>query len=76
MEVRVNGSDRQALDRALTELKRKIKKEAIFEDLKKHEFYLKPSIRRKLKRIEATKRRRREDNERRRTNPTNRSGRN
>lgn len=65
MEVKVYGNDRPALDRALTEFKRKLKKEGIFEDLKKHEYYQKPSIRRKLKRLEATKRRRRETNERR-----------
>lgn len=72
MEVKVYGEGGAALDRALTEFKRKIKKEGVFEDLRKHEYYQKPSVRRKLKRIEAIKRRRRETNERRK-DKTNRS---
>ncbi len=72
MEVKVFGNNGAALDRALTELKKKLKKEGIFEDLRRHEYHQKPSVRRKLKKLEAIKRRRRESNERRK-NQTNRS---
>ena len=61
-----------SLDRAISEFKKQVKKEGILDDLKKKEFYVKPSLRRRLKREESRKRRRREENER-RTGKTNRS---
>ncbi len=64
MLVNVYGNDSAALDRALTEFKRRMKKEGLFEDFKRHEYYMKPSVKRKLKRLEAVKRRRRESNAR------------
>jgi len=63
MYVEVRGSDDVALQRALTEFKRQVKKAGLFEDLKKHEYFVKPSLRKKLKSVEATKRKRREENE-------------
>jgi len=73
MYVEVRGSDDAAFQRAMTEFKRRIKKAGLFEDLKKHEYYVKPSLRKKLKKLDAIKRKRREENEatRRSKNPRN-----
>ena len=72
MQVNVRGNDDAALGRALAEFKKQVKREGILEDLRKYEYYLKPSLKRKLKRQEALKRRRREANARARSK-TNRS---
>lgn len=66
MKVDVRGTDNEAFQRALAEFKKKVKKEEILTDLRRHEFYRKPSVRLKLKRIEALKRRRREENDKKR----------
>jgi len=63
MYVEVRGSDDAAFQRAMTEFKRRVKKAELFEDLKKHEYYVKPSLRKKLKRLDAIKRKRRDENE-------------
>ncbi len=44
-------------ERALKELKRKLIREGLFKDLSKRRYYLKPSVKGKLKREEAEKRR-------------------
>lgn len=64
MFVEVRGNDEAAFDRALAIFKSKMKKSGILEDLRRHEFFLKPSLRRRLKRTDAHKRRRREENAR------------
>lgn len=64
MYVEVKGNDAAAFHRALATFKSKVKKAGIFEELRKHEHYTKPSAKRKLKRAEAHKRRRREENAR------------
>ncbi len=64
MYVVVNGNDSDAFERALAEFKRRVKRAGIMEDVRKHEYYVKPSTRRRLKRAEAHKRRRREENAR------------
>lgn len=64
MYVEVKGNDAAAFHRALATFKSKVKKAGIFEELRKHEHYSKPSVKRKLKRDEAFKRRRREENAR------------
>lgn len=64
MYVEVKGSDSAAFQRAMTEFKRLVKKHGIFDDLKRHEYYVKPSLKRKLKRIEARKQLRRDQNAR------------
>jgi len=73
MYIEVKGSDDAAFQRAVSEFKRRVKKAGIFEDLKKHEYHVKPSLRKKLKRLDALKRKRREENEaiRRAKNPRN-----
>ena len=63
MYVEVRGSDDAAFQRAMTEFKRRVKKAGLFEDLKKYEYYVKPSLRKKLKKLNAIKRKRREENE-------------
>jgi small subunit ribosomal protein S21 len=75
MYIEVKGNDLAAFDRAMSEFKRKVKKAEILRDLRKHEYYQKPSTKRKAKRLEALKRRRRERNDKRR-NPKNHSRRN
>ena len=64
MYVEVRGNDDAAFRRALATFKSKVKKAGIFDELRKHEHYAKPSVKRKLKRAEAHKRRRREENAR------------
>ena len=64
MYVEVKGNDAAAFNRALATFKSKVKKAGIFEELRKHEHYSKPSVKRKLKRAEAFKRKRREENAR------------
>lgn len=61
MYVEVKGNDNAAFDKALAEFKRRMKRSEIMEDLRRHDHYVKPSVRRKLKRAEAHKRRRREE---------------
>lgn len=54
MEVRVIDNQ---VDRAIRQLKRKLSHEGLMKDLKRNRFYMKPSVRKKLKRKEAEKRR-------------------
>ena len=61
MQVEVRGNTDIDFQRALTEFKRRVKKAGIMEDLRKHEYYVKPSLKKKLKRLDATKRRKREE---------------
>jgi len=63
MRVDVRGDTKEALDAALKEFKRLVKKEGILQDLRKHEQYVKPSMKAKLKHIEAIKRHKREERE-------------
>jgi len=44
------------INRALRKLKKKIQAERVFQELQKHEFYEKPSIKRKQERARARKR--------------------
>lgn len=44
------------INRALRKLKKKMQTERVFQDLQKHEFYEKPSIKRKRERAQARKR--------------------
>jgi len=64
MYVEVKGSTDKDFQIALAIFRSKVKKAGIMEDLRKHEYYIKPSVKRRLKRAEARKRRRREQNER------------
>lgn len=66
VEVRGDSMDspkKQAeyLEAAIRELKRLVKKEDILTDLRKHDAYLKPSVKKRVKRNEAFKRRKREE---------------
>lgn len=54
MEVRVLDNQ---VDKALRQLKRKIATEGVMKDLKRNRFYMKPSVKKKLKQKEAEKRR-------------------
>ena len=75
MYIEVRGNDDAAFQRAMTEFKRRIKKAGVLEDLRKYEYYVKPSAKKKLKRLDAIKRKRREENEasRRKRDPRNSS---
>ena len=66
VEVRTDEKkDNQiCVDIALRELKRKMKKEDIFQDLKRKEFYMAPSEKRRFRHKEAIKRRKRDDRKR------------
>jgi small subunit ribosomal protein S21 len=52
----------EPIDRALRRLKHKIDKEGILKQLKRHRHYEKPSVRRRMKRIEAQKNKRKTRN--------------
>ena len=64
MQVNVRGDGDAAFGRALMEFKKQVKRAGILEDLRKYEYYVSPSLKRKLKRQEALKRKRREANAR------------
>jgi len=54
LEVRVVDNQ---VEKAIRQLKRKIATEGVMKDLKRKRFYMKPSVRKKLKQKEAEKRR-------------------
>lgn len=55
MQITVRDND---MEKALRALKRKLQQEGLFRELKKRAHYLKPSVKKKLKRLEAQRRRR------------------
>lgn len=63
VEVRNNNDKKHAdmVDIAIKELKRRVKKENIFQDLKRKEFYMSPSKKKRFRKNEAFKRRKREE---------------
>lgn len=63
VEIRDYGDRKHtdAVDRAIKELKRKMKKEEIFQELKRREFYMSPSKKKRFRKNEAFKRRKREE---------------
>lgn len=72
VEVRRSDDKRDNLayvDIALKELKRKMKKENVLQDLKKKEYHIRPSAKKKLKREEAVKRLKRDEIKSRRPKP-------
>jgi len=54
--IKVIINEGESIDRALKKFKRKVEQAAILKDIKKREFYLKPSIKQKLKRRAANTR--------------------
>jgi small subunit ribosomal protein S21 len=56
-----NRKHTESLDRALKELKRRLKKEGLFQELKRREYYMSPSAKRKFRKNESFKRRKREE---------------
>lgn len=58
--VKVNGNSPEALDSALKKLKNKIKKSNIMIDLKRSEYFMKPSERKRQKRLSALARNRKQ----------------
>jgi len=46
----------ESLESALRRFKRKVQQEAIISEIKKHSVYLKPGVRRRLKKLQALKR--------------------
>jgi ribosomal protein S21 len=63
MHIDVRGTDDRSLDIALAEFKKAVKKAEILQDFKKHEAYVKPSVKKKLKRMKAIARRKQEERE-------------
>lgn len=63
VEVRVISGDKHlaSLDAAIKEFKKRVKKDEILQDLKKHEFYMSPSNKKRWKKNEAFKRKKREE---------------
>ena len=60
MFVEVQGDN---LEIALREFKRKMKKEGIMQDIKKKEYFIKPSKKAKMRHLEAIKRKKQEERE-------------
>ena len=62
VEVRTNPNKKPAdlVNDALKELKRKMKKDGVLQDLKKYEFYMSPSKKKRFRKKEAFKRLKRE----------------
>ncbi len=54
MEVKVIGNQ---LEKALRDLKKKLAMNGVFRDIKKQRYYVKPSVKKKLKQKEAQKQR-------------------
>ncbi len=55
MDITVRGND---IDRALRDLKRTLQKDGFFKEIKKRNYYEKPSVKKKRKQVEAERRRR------------------
>ncbi|MDR0384257.1 MAG: 30S ribosomal protein S21 [Christensenellaceae bacterium] len=53
--------ENEGFEGALKRFKRKIAKDGVLQDMKRKEEYVKPSVRKKLKRQEARKRKRKEE---------------
>ncbi len=63
MTITVHGND---IERALRDLKRTLQREGVFKEIKRRRFYDKPSVKKKLKQMEAERRRRKASRNRRR----------
>ena len=50
--------ENESLENALKRFKRKCQKDDIIKDLRKHEEYVRPSVKKKLKKVEAIKNKR------------------
>lgn len=61
MQVKVNSDEKDDLDKALRQFSRMVKKSEIMQELRRREFFLKPSKKRQFKREEALRRRKREE---------------
>lgn len=48
--IKININDGESIDKAFKKFKRKVEQSSILKEIKKREFYLKPSIKNKLKR--------------------------
>jgi small subunit ribosomal protein S21 len=55
MTISVQGND---IEKAIRDLKRSLQKEGLFKELKKRRYFEKPSVKKKLKQLEAARRRR------------------
>jgi small subunit ribosomal protein S21 len=55
LTITVHGND---IERALRDLKRTLQREGVFKEIKRRRFYDKPSVKKKLKQMEAERRRR------------------
>jgi len=48
--IKININEGESIDKAFKKFKRKVEQSSILKEIKKREFYLKPSIKNKLKR--------------------------
>ncbi|MBN1959871.1 MAG: 30S ribosomal protein S21 [Deltaproteobacteria bacterium] len=55
----VTSRDGESIDKLLRRFKKKVEAAAILKDVRRHEFYVKPSVKKKQKQAAAAKRRRR-----------------
>ena len=53
--------DKHALDRGIRELKKRLKRDGMFQELKRREYYMSPSEKLRFKKNEAFKRRKRDE---------------
>ena len=57
----VKAREGESVEKLLRRFKKKVESDGILKDVRKHDFYMKPSIKKKFKRAAAEKRRRRSD---------------
>jgi len=57
----VKVGENESIESALKRFKRRVQKDDIIKDLRKHEEYVRPSVKKKLKKIQAIKNKRKKD---------------
>ncbi len=57
----IKVGENESVESALKRFKRRVQKDDIIKDLRKHEEYVRPSVKKKLKKIQAIKNKRKKD---------------
>lgn len=57
----IKVGENESVESALKRFKRRVQKDDIIKDIRKHEEYVRPSVKKKLKKIQAIKNKRKKD---------------
>ncbi len=57
----IKVGENESIDSALKRFKRRVQKDDVIKDIRKHEEYVRPSVKKKLKKIQAIKNKRKKD---------------